>query len=66
MISFAKLDIARLVEWAETHSSHWNGKDSGIEEDVAMVALEIIDTCNELRGHLEAIEDLINNERYNY
>jgi len=66
VINFALLDIERLMQWAEKHSSHWNGKDTGIEEDVAMVAQELIDTCIELSGQLKAMENLINNERYNY
>ena len=52
----SRLDVATLSDWAEGISGQWDGDLPGNGEDMASVAQEIIDTCNQLQGLLEEIE----------
>ncbi len=58
LINFTILDLKRVVEEATKVSGEWNGDESGIEEDRAHCADNIIETAKSLIEHLEEMEEL--------
>lgn len=65
-IGFARLDLARLKEWAETKGSEWDGDNPGVLEDIAHCASDIISNIDELSDLLDEMEELLNDSRYPY
>ncbi len=58
LINFTILDLKRVVEEATKVSSEWSGDESGIEEDRAHCADNIVETAQLLIKHLEEMEEL--------
>ena len=54
-LDVSRLDITNLKNEAERIAAQWNGKESGKEEDMAGVANEVVNTCNELLGLIEEL-----------
>ena len=50
-----KEKILEVKAQAEHIASLWNGKNPGIDEDRAMIALEVIEKCDQL---LNLVEEL--------
>jgi hypothetical protein len=44
--------------WAESISGHWDGDNSGIEEDRAHIAQDIVETVNKLEEIIEELKEL--------
>mgnify|MGYP003680391965 FL=1 len=50
------LDGIRI--WAESISGQWDGDNSGIEEDRAHIAQDIVETVNKLEEIIEELKEL--------
>jgi hypothetical protein len=59
-LGFANLDLKGIKSWAENISGSWNGDESGISEDRAGQANEIIEKVDELVELLQGMEELSN------
>lgn len=52
-VGFSSLDLAHLKKWAENIAGEWNGDESGLQEDRAHCANDIISKATELQTLLD-------------
>lgn len=64
MLGFTRLDLARLEEWVDTKAALWDGKESGVLEDIASCAQETKDAINQLLIKLIEMEELLDATPY--
>ena len=50
--------IKEIRRWAAEIAGNWNGKESGHEEEMALLATDIIDIIEELEDHIGQLESL--------
>lgn len=51
--------LMKIREWAEDVEGQWNGDESGIQEDRAMLARDIKEKVDELQELLDKMDTLL-------
>jgi hypothetical protein len=54
---YMDIDLLHIKTYAEEISGKWNGKSSGIDEERADIANEIIEKVDEVRGLLAELDN---------
>jgi hypothetical protein len=52
--------IKEIRRWAATISENWDGKEPGLQEDMALTALELIDVIEEMEDYIGQLEEMDN------
>lgn len=59
LLGFTNLELDTLQKWAEEIAGQWNGDESGIQEDKAHIAEDIVDSVKNLKELLEEMGELL-------
>jgi len=52
--------IKEIRRWASDIAGNWDGKEAGLQEDMALLATELIDIIEEMEDYIGQLEELDN------